>query len=492
MTSPLVPSPAQTEGATTFGCDGCGSPMGATDAVCGHCGRSYETKVCVRCGSSFVAHRLDAFSECEKCSEGPSATAATAESEQADLAAPDDGLTYAESVTEFPPPPRFILRHFELAAGRANALHGNGGVGKTIWSTSSRIAVAGGLPDAWGGLLVDTHGDVAHVSWEMPSARPRCACCASRAGAAWYRSLGRRHGFVCFPDWYLNSKDAESRLLRICEGRALVVFDSLRAGTPGAKENDSEQRQYLNLLTRVSEKTGAMNLVLAHDDKGGIAMRGSSAQKDALGSEVQALAKDRGIQLLQIKASIGAGGGPRTVRFVDEGPLIAGTEFSETLVIKNQSRAPGAGEVVAGWNERAEALRVNEAAARVALEALGKSEELTQGALLESDELQAPDRARCAGCPERRGTRHRREERSGPLLQTGRPAGERHEGGGRRCALLTCSRTCSREVVGNRSRELFPRSGSGTMIPRVGIVPSVPEPFREQVHNTCSRGAPLS
>ena len=187
---------------------------------------------------------------------------------------------------------------------------------------------------------------------------------------------------MCFPDWYLNSKDAEDRLLRVCEGRALVVFDSLRAGTPGSKENDSEQRQYLDLITRVSEKTGATTLVLAHDDKGGHAMRGSSAQNDALGSAVQALKKDKAIQLLQVKASVGAGGSPRTLRFVDEGGLIEGYEMSERLVIKNESGPPGAGELVSRWNEAAEGLRANEAAARVALDALAKSESLTQSALL--------------------------------------------------------------------------------------------------------------
>jgi hypothetical protein len=368
-----------------FGCDVCKAPMRASDEVCGRCGKTYVIPQLAGPSCSLCT----TAAPCTACLDERAWTQRKAPANEVDAMKPedeaaDDGLTYAESVTEFPPPPRFALRHFELGPGRANALHGNGGVGKTILANELEIAVAGGLPDAWGGLLVDTHGAVAHVSWEMPSALTKTRLLRiARGRGIEYRSLGRRHGFVCFPDWYLNSKDAESRLLRVCEGRALVVFDSLRAGTPGSKENDSEQRQYLDLITRVSEKTGATALVLAHDDKGGHAMRGSSAQNDALGSAVQAQKKDGGIQLLQIKASVGAGGSPRTVRFVDEGGLIEGCEMSERLVIKNQSRAPAAGELVDGWNATAEALRVNEAAARVALAALAKSESLTQSALLD-------------------------------------------------------------------------------------------------------------
>jgi hypothetical protein len=96
-------------------------------------------------------------------------------------------------------------------------------------------------------------------------------------------------GVSILPRRYLDEDDIEDDLVRLCDGATLVLVDSLRAAFPHADENSSEIRGHLDVLSRVSERTGAGFAVIHHarkpqrDSPGGAthSIRGSSALFDA-------------------------------------------------------------------------------------------------------------------------------------------------------------------------------------------------------------------
>jgi hypothetical protein len=91
-----------------------------------------------------------------------------------------------------------------------------------------------------------------------------------------------------FPDVYLTYNDAEDVFVRAADGCVAVLVDSLRAATPGIDENSSEARRFVDMLGRVSERTGATILLIHHARKPSgdgprgarYALRGSSALYD--------------------------------------------------------------------------------------------------------------------------------------------------------------------------------------------------------------------
>jgi hypothetical protein len=94
------------------------------------------------------------------------------------------------------------------------------------------------------------------------------------------------------PGLYTDDRDAEDRLLRELDGVDLVLIDAYAPSAPTVDENSSESRKPLDMLARVSEKTGAVAVVIHHARKpskeqvGGArtSIRGSSALFDASGS----------------------------------------------------------------------------------------------------------------------------------------------------------------------------------------------------------------
>jgi RecA-family ATPase len=77
--------------------------------------------------------------------------------------------------------------------------------------------------------------------------------------------------------------------MRLGQCAGLIIIDTFRAATPGADENDSSIRAYVDLLGRVAAETGCTVLILHHAKKRGSnnktdrreLMRGSSALFDA-------------------------------------------------------------------------------------------------------------------------------------------------------------------------------------------------------------------
>jgi hypothetical protein len=189
------------------------------------------------------------------------------------------------------PPINWLVQELDLCPGAPHLLAGYGFSGKSLAAQSLALAVASGKP-AWGRFATRT-GRVLHLDYEQGRRLTlgRYQRLAEGAGID-QAALGDRLGVVCLPTMYLDSPAAEEMLTRECDDHALVVVDSLRASCPAAEENSSDVRRALDMLGRVSDRTGVTAVVIHHarkpqkDAPGGarMAIRGSSAIYDACAS----------------------------------------------------------------------------------------------------------------------------------------------------------------------------------------------------------------
>ena len=186
-------------------------------------------------------------------------------------------------------PVPWVCQPFGLAPGFITLVAGYGYSGKTMALQSLAVSVASGC-SVWG-VWSCRKGRVLHLDYEQ----------GLRLNQDRYQRLARGMGFelrdlpvgtltvACLPRVYLDENGLQDELVKLVEGYTLVIVDSLRAAFPHADENSSEVRSYLDILSRVSERTGATFIVIHHARKpngpngGGAkyAIRGSSALFDA-------------------------------------------------------------------------------------------------------------------------------------------------------------------------------------------------------------------
>jgi hypothetical protein len=111
-------------------------------------------------------------------------------------------------------------------------------------------------------------GSTLFVDWESGDheLRRRYQGCASAMGLS-----GPVEGveLLTMPSFHFTSPDFEARAMKLAEGRKLVIFDSLAAGSFGVDENTAQFAAPLQVLKKVAEKTGAICLVLHHAKKRG-------------------------------------------------------------------------------------------------------------------------------------------------------------------------------------------------------------------------------
>jgi hypothetical protein len=223
------------------------------------------------------------------------------------------------------PPVPYVVRHFGIAPGRPTLFAGYGGTGKTILIQWLALLMAAGLTRCWG--LPIAVGTVLHIDFEMTldPIRRRYQRLAFACGVELAKCALE---LISMPEIYLSDQDAEQALVRVCAGKILVIVDNLAAATATAlsKENESNIRKYLDILTRVSAKTGCTFVVLVHerkagkDDPGGLQrVRGSSAITDAAGSVVSiSVAEGDGvITVSQTKTSVRRRGEDLTLKIED-------------------------------------------------------------------------------------------------------------------------------------------------------------------------------
>lgn len=202
---------------------------------------------------------------------------------------PDWNLLDVSELAKALPPVPWVCEPLGLAPGAISLVAGYGYSRKTMAMQSLGLSVAAGKP-IWG-LFSARRGPFVHLDYEQ----------GRRLTQERYQRLARGMGFEladlapgalrvgCMPRIYLDEKETFDSLVRLVDGAAFVLVDSLRAAFPHADENSSEVRSYLDVLSRVSERTGAAFAVIHHarkpqqgNDTGAtFAIRGSSALFDA-------------------------------------------------------------------------------------------------------------------------------------------------------------------------------------------------------------------
>lgn len=190
------------------------------------------------------------------------------------------------------PEARWLIPELQLGPGRPSMIAGYGASGKTLAAQSLAVSVATGK-SVWSEFTTGEAVTVLHVDHEMGRdatiRRYQRLCTGLKITR---EELGDRIRVAPFPPIYLTDEDAKDSYTRSCEDVGLCLIDAFRGAVPGADENDSKVRRYLDLLALVSEKTGTTFLVLHHAGKpktdsssdGRTKARGSSGIFDACGA----------------------------------------------------------------------------------------------------------------------------------------------------------------------------------------------------------------
>lgn len=197
----------------------------------------------------------------------------------------------AEAIFAPLPPIPWVVEGLDICPGAPVLVAGYGYSGKTVACQSKALSIAAGLP-IWG-TFKGTTGRVVHIDYEQGNrlTRERYQRLA-RAMMVGPSDLGDRLRLASLPPLYLDGTAAEEVLCKELDGCTLAIFDSLKAAAPSLEENNSDVRKTLDMLGRVSEKTGCASIVIHHarkpkqDAVGGakMAIRGSGAIFDACSS----------------------------------------------------------------------------------------------------------------------------------------------------------------------------------------------------------------
>lgn len=198
-------------------------------------------------------------------------------------------LLGVRALSEPLPPIPWLCEPMRLAPGAVTLVAGYGYSRKTMALQSLAVSVAAGKP-LWS-LFSVRRGRVVHLDYEQGArlTRERYQRLARGVGVELTQLDDDALRVACMPRVYLETQDAIDSLMPVVEGAALILVDSLRAAFPHADENASEVRSYLDALNHLSERTGAVVIVIHHARKpsgqaGGTethAIRGSSALFDA-------------------------------------------------------------------------------------------------------------------------------------------------------------------------------------------------------------------
>lgn len=189
-------------------------------------------------------------------------------------------------------PIEYIIQAIDLCPGAPAMWAGYGYSGKTAAAQSAALSIAANQGRVWGCFRA-AHGRVLHLDYEQGSrlTRERYQRLAVPMMVGPDDIRGKLE-LVTMPTRYLDQPQAEGELARVADGWDLVIIDSLRAAAPTVDENSSDVRRTLDMLSRVSERTGSAFVVIHHARKpnqtqvGGakMAIRGSGALFDACSS----------------------------------------------------------------------------------------------------------------------------------------------------------------------------------------------------------------
>jgi hypothetical protein len=240
----------------------------------------------------------------------------------------------------------WLCRDFSIIAGRVTMLAGDPGVSKTILNLDLGLAIAAGMPTAFGGVPIRGPGAFTYVDYDgmgelAHRVRVQRLAYSRQIDLA---SLDDKFQVVTSPKMNLVAKGAREYMLRLCDGQRLVAIGTLRAATGTQKENDSDFAASIYLLNGVSSETGCSIVVEHHNIKTIDAtserpkhdkMRGTGAIRGASGSQLMIENEHGTISIEQCKEVLtGRRGVVRYLRLLDEGgPLAADPETTEGLAI---------------------------------------------------------------------------------------------------------------------------------------------------------------
>ena len=181
-------------------------------------------------------------------------------------------------------PAPYLCAELKLGPGAVNIIGGSGFGGKSLACMDLAVAVmTGGL---FLGQFAVQQGRVVHFDYEMGD---------RLTGTRYIRMLRERciDGST-LPDDLLGcyllpraiSPESIDEMTYLVQGAALCIVDAFRGAFSSANENDSNARACLDMLTRVSERTGCTMLVIMHSKKESkddvrSSLRGSSSLFDA-------------------------------------------------------------------------------------------------------------------------------------------------------------------------------------------------------------------
>jgi len=179
---------------------------------------------------------------------------------------PRYGLLEAKGIFAPLPPMPWVVEGLAIAPGAPTLIAGYGYSAKTLAAQALLLAVAAGRR-IWG-EFVCKRGRCIHIDHEQ--GERLCRERYQRLALAYGIPFDELEGMLALcsmPSLYLTHKAAEDALVAVCMGAAICLIDSFRASVPGVDENDSKVREYLDILTRVSERTGCTFIVIHHAGK---------------------------------------------------------------------------------------------------------------------------------------------------------------------------------------------------------------------------------
>jgi len=184
----------------------------------------------------------------------------------------------------------WVIEGLGLSPGAPAMIAGAGYTAKTMSAQALLLAVAAGHK-VWGRFECE-RGSVLHIDYEQGDYLTRWR----------YQRLLRAMRIepedvdlhlLCMPRLQLDADGAEDKLVELATGRKMCLIDSFRAACPKTDENSSDARMPLDMLHRVSQRTGCVFIVIHHarkaqqgtgEDDPTSAIRGSGAIFDACAS----------------------------------------------------------------------------------------------------------------------------------------------------------------------------------------------------------------
>jgi hypothetical protein len=198
-----------------------------------------------------------------------------------------------------------------LGGSAPHIVGGYGFGGKTMAMMQSCLAVASGRD--WWGVHRCQEGTAVFFDREQGERLTRLRFQRLARGMGIHLpDLGNRLRLVSMPEFSLATPTTELLLQEMLPDVTMAVFDSFRAFMPGMDENESRAREPLDMLGRVSGRTGTAMFPILHARKpqpgesatGRYMLRGSSGLFDVADTVIILAAADKGdpTSVCQVKA----------------------------------------------------------------------------------------------------------------------------------------------------------------------------------------------